>query len=142
RSDDRDQVRLHLAGADGARSAGPSLHRHSRAPGGQPGGGPPGDQRCRIGRDIARRGNWVPEDFQGAIKRPVPPTDLAQAKKLMAEAGAADGFEISTITPLPPYFSWGERVATQLRQINIKTGVNTMERGAVYEKLAPGRTRL
>ncbi len=87
-------------------------------------------------------GNWVPEDYQGAISRPVPPTDIAQAKKLLADAGVADGFEVSALTPLPPFFSWGERIVTQLRAINIKTQVNTMERGAFYEKLAPGPNRL
>jgi peptide/nickel transport system substrate-binding protein len=87
-------------------------------------------------------GNWVPEDYQGAISRPVPPTDLVTARKLMAEAGVADGFEISALTPLPPFFSWGERIITQLRALNIKTQLNTMERGAFYERLAPGPNRL
>ena len=54
----------------------------------------------------------------------------------------ADGFEVSQITPLPPNTSWAERVATQLRAININTKVNMMERGAFYDKLAPGPNRL
>src|SRR5205085_11220979 len=87
-------------------------------------------------------GNWIPEDFPGALKRPVPPLDVARAKQLLAEAGVADGFEISMLTPLPPFFSWGERVVTQLRAINIKTQLNQMERGVFYEKLAPGPNRL
>ena len=28
-----------------------------------------------------------------------------------------DGFEVSALTPLPPFFSWGERAVTQLRAI-------------------------
>jgi ABC-type transport system substrate-binding protein len=60
----------------------------------------------------------------------------------MAEAGFADGFDVSALTPLPPYFSWAERVVTQLRVINVRTQVNTMERGAFYDKLAPGPGRL
>jgi len=87
-------------------------------------------------------GNWIPEDYQGALKRPVPPTDIAQARKLLAEAGVADGFDISTLTPLPPYFSWGERILGQLRGIGVKTQLQTMERGAFYERLAPGPNRL
>ncbi len=87
-------------------------------------------------------GNWIPEDYQGALKRPVSPTDVAQARKLLAEAGVADGFDVSLLTPLPPFFSWGERVITQLRTVNIKTQLNTMERAAFYEKLAPGPNRL
>jgi peptide/nickel transport system substrate-binding protein len=87
-------------------------------------------------------GNWVPEDWQGVLKRPVPPTDVAQAKQLMAQAGVADGFEVSSLTPLPPFNDWGERLLTQLRSINVKTPLNTMERGAFYERLAPGPNRL
>lgn len=87
-------------------------------------------------------GNWIPEDFQGAIKRPVPPKDVAKAKQLLAEAGVPDGFDVSQLTPLPPFFSWSERVVTHLRALNIRTQLNTMERGAFYEKLAPGPERL
>jgi len=87
-------------------------------------------------------GTWVPPDWPGAIDRPVPPTDIAQAKKLLADAGVANGFEISTVTPLPPYFSWAERLVSQLRAVGIKSQVNTMERGAFYERMMPGPNRL
>ena len=87
-------------------------------------------------------GNWIPEDWPGAIARPTPPMDVAKAKQLMADAGVADGFDVDKITPLPPYSSFAERIASQLRAINIRTNVNTMERGAFYEKLAPGPNRL
>jgi peptide/nickel transport system substrate-binding protein len=87
-------------------------------------------------------GNWIPEEYAGAISRPTPAFDLAKAKLLLGEAGVAGGFDVSTITPLPPYFSWAERVASQLRAVNIKTNVNQLERGAFYEKLAPGPDRL
>jgi peptide/nickel transport system substrate-binding protein len=97
---------------------------------------------AEMGGQAALEGNWIPEDWPGAMKRPTPPFDLAQAKQLMADAGVASGFEVSSFTPLPPYFSWGERVVSQLRAINITTRVNTMERAAFYEKLAPGPDRL
>jgi ABC-type transport system substrate-binding protein len=87
-------------------------------------------------------GNWISEEWPGALKRPVPPTDLPKAKQLMVEAGLGNGFDISQITPLPPNTSWAERVAGQLRAINIKTQVNTMERAAFYDRLAPGPDRL
>ncbi len=87
-------------------------------------------------------GNWIPAEWPGAIQRPVPPTDVAKAKQLLAEAGFANGFEVSMITPLPPYTSWAERIASQLRAVNIKTNVNTLERGAFYDALAPGPNRL
>ena len=87
-------------------------------------------------------GNWISAEWPGALQRPVPPTDLAKAKELLGQAGVPDGFEVSAITPLPPNFSWAERVASQLRAVNIRTQVNTMERGAFYDKLAPGPDRL
>src|SRR5207248_6357989 len=87
-------------------------------------------------------GNWIPEDWPGAIQRPTPPFDLAKARQLMAEAGVPDGFEVSNFTPSPPYFSWAERVVSQLRAIGVRTQVNTMERAAFFEKMAPGPNRL
>jgi peptide/nickel transport system substrate-binding protein len=87
-------------------------------------------------------GNWIPEEYAGAISRPVPPFDLAKSKQLLAEAGVASGFEVDSITPLPPYFSWAERVGSQLRAVGIRTKVNQLERGTFYTKLAPGADRL
>jgi peptide/nickel transport system substrate-binding protein len=98
--------------------------------------------QAQFGGVSPMEGNWVPQDWQGAIERPIPPTDIPRAKQLLAEAGQADGFEISAITPLPPLFDWGERLMTQLRVINVKTHLNTLERGAFYERLAPGPNRL
>ena len=87
-------------------------------------------------------GNWIPEDWPGAIQRPAPSFDLAKAKELLSQAGVASGFDVDSITPLPPYFSWAERISSQLRAVNIRTRVNTMEREAFYERLAPGPNRL
>jgi peptide/nickel transport system substrate-binding protein len=87
-------------------------------------------------------GNWISGEWPGALQRPIPPTDVARARELLADAGVAEGFEISAITPLPPNTSWAERVASQLRAVKIKTQVNTMDRGAFYTKLAPGADRL
>ncbi len=87
-------------------------------------------------------GNWIPEEYAGALSRPIPPFDAAKAKQLLAEAGVAGGFDVDGITPLPPYFSWGERVIGQLRAVNIRTKLNSLERGAYYERLAPGPNRL
>jgi peptide/nickel transport system substrate-binding protein len=87
-------------------------------------------------------GNWIPEEYAGAISRPAPPFDAARTKQLLADAGVSGGFDVNYITPLPPYFSWAERVASQLRAVGIRTNVNQMERGVFYEKLAPGPDRL
>jgi peptide/nickel transport system substrate-binding protein len=87
-------------------------------------------------------GNWIPADWPGALERPTPPYDAAKAKQLLAEAGVANGFEISHLTPLPPYTSFAERVVGNLRAIGITTKVNTMERAAFYDALRPGDSRL
>jgi len=97
---------------------------------------------AEMGGMAPAEGNWIPEDWPGAISRPSPAFDLARAKQLMSDAGAAEGFEVDKITPLPPYSSFAERIASQLRAINIRTQVNNMERGAFYEQLAPGANRL
>ena len=90
----------------------------------------------------AIEGNWIPEDWPGALMRPAPEHDLAMAKQLLAEAGVPNGFEVSMLTPQPPYVSWGERLVSQLGAIGVRTRLNTMERGAFYDKLAPGPDRL
>ena len=83
-------------------------------------------------------GNWIPEDWPGAIPAPEPEYNPAKAKQLLAEAGVPNGFEVDALTPLPPYFSLGERVVTSLREIGIRTKLAQMERGAFLAKSAEG----
>jgi peptide/nickel transport system substrate-binding protein len=90
----------------------------------------------------AMEGNWIPSDWPGSLKRDTPPTDIARAKSLLAEAGVASGIEVSQITPLGGYTSFAERIASQLLAVGIKTKVNVMERAAFYDSLAPGPNRL
>jgi peptide/nickel transport system substrate-binding protein len=90
----------------------------------------------------AMEGNWIPSDWPGSLKRDTPPTDIARAKSLLAEAGVASGIEVSQITPLGGYTSFAERIASQLLAVGIKTKVNVMERAAFYDALAPGPNRL
>jgi peptide/nickel transport system substrate-binding protein len=97
---------------------------------------------AELGGTSSIGGNWIPPDWPGALDLPVPPTDIAKAKQLLADAGYPNGFDVSAVTPLPPYFSWGERIVSQLRAINVKTTMNTMERGAFYDAMGPGPTRL
>jgi peptide/nickel transport system substrate-binding protein len=97
---------------------------------------------AEMGGMAVAEGNWIPEDWPGAVSRPAPAFDVAKAKQLLSDAGVADGFDVDKITPLPPYTSFAERIASQLRALNIRTQVNAMERGAFYEQLAPGANRL
>ena len=74
-------------------------------------------------------GNWIPQDWPGAINRPMPEFNLQRAQQLMSDAGVPNGFDGGSVTPLPPYFSLAERVITSLRQIGIQLRLNQMERG-------------
>ena len=96
---------------------------------------------AEMGGMASLEGNFIPDDWPGALKRPMPPFDAAKARQLLAEAGYPDGFEVSAYTPLPPYFSWGERVVSQLRAVGIRTQLNTLERATFYERQAPGPNR-
>jgi peptide/nickel transport system substrate-binding protein len=73
-------------------------------------------------------GSFVPPEFDFALKVPPPARDLKRAKQLLAEAGYAGGFDAGDLTPLPPYTSLGEAVASQLQEIGIRSSVRTMER--------------
>src|SRR5882724_3621609 len=59
-----------------------------------------------------------------------PPYDPVLAKKLLAEAGYASGFDAGDLTPFPPFFSMGEALVTYLQAVGIRTRLRTMERAA------------
>ncbi len=83
-------------------------------------------------------GNWINNDVQYAIEWPEFERDVARAKQLMKEAGYPDGFAVDWVTPLPTYYSRGERVIAQLRDIGIRAKLQVMERGIYYQKLQGG----
>jgi peptide/nickel transport system substrate-binding protein len=75
-------------------------------------------------------GSFVPPEFDFSLKIDPPPYDPARAKRLMTEAGYANGFDAGDLTPLPPYTSLAEEVGNYLQAVGIKTRVRTMERAA------------
>jgi len=73
-------------------------------------------------------GSFVPPTFEFALHVEPPAYDPARAKKLLADAGFANGFDAGDLTPLPPYTALGEAVAGYLGTIGIRAKVRNMER--------------
>lgn len=83
-------------------------------------------------------GQWIPRAQQGALEAEPIEQDLDRARELMAEAGYADGFEVAALTPLPNYFSLGERVIQMLGEIGITTSLVQMDRGEFLAQVNSG----
>ena len=83
---------------------------------------------------------WIPPNILLAPPHEAPVEDLDRAKALMAEAGYPDGFDVEWLSPIPNYFSLGERVISQIRRIGINAKLQTMERGTFFDRLAEGDT--
>ena len=83
-------------------------------------------------------GNWINNDVEYALDWPKWPRDVAKAKQLMADAGFPNGFNVDWVTPLPDYFSRGERIVSQLQAIGIHAKMQTMERGVFLKRLQGG----
>jgi ABC-type transport system substrate-binding protein len=56
----------------------------------------------------------------------------------MAEAGFANGFDVAWVTPVPNYYSRGERIVSQLQAIGIRSKLQTIERGVFLKRLQGG----
>ena len=84
-------------------------------------------------------GQWIPRDWPGALAADPIPYDVERAKALMEEAGYGDGFEVNQLTPLPNYFTLGERIITMLDEIGIRTNLNQMDRGAFLGDINSGK---
>src|SRR5881409_896088 len=83
-------------------------------------------------------GNWINNDVQYALEWPEFERNLERAKQLMRGAGFPNGFDVDWVTPVPPFYSRGERVIAQLREIGIRARLQTMERGIFLQRLQGG----
>jgi len=82
----------------------------------------------RIMEGVAEAGNQIasPGMIGFTNDLPVPPTDLARARRLMAEAGLADGFKVTIHATNNRYVNdakQAQAVAQMLARINIKVNV-------------------
>src|SRR5437016_8552173 len=75
-------------------------------------------------------GALIPRVLEFARAYEPPAYDPALARKLLAEAGYAGGFDAGDLTPFPPFFSMGEALINYLQAIGIRTRLRTMERAA------------
>ena len=66
-------------------------------------------------------GNWINNDVEYGMEWPKWEHDIAKARKLMAEAGHPNGFTVDWVTPVPNYYSRGERIVSQLQAIGIRS---------------------
>ena len=83
-------------------------------------------------------GNWINDDVEYGMLWPKLEHNIPKAKQLMAEAGFPNGFNVDWVTPLPDYFSRGERIVSQLQAIGIRARMQTMERGVFLKRLQGG----
>jgi len=79
------------------------------------------------------RGSIIPSGMDFALKIDPYPYDPTHAKRLLAEAGFPSGFDAGDLTPLPPFTTMGEAVATQLAAVAIRTRMRSMERATFME---------
>jgi len=82
-------------------------------------------------------GQQAPKGFAGYKENLVPRYDLKKAKKLMKEAGYADGFECTMISPNNRYVNdekIAEAVVGMLAKINIKVNLKTMPKAQYWDE--------
>ena len=83
-------------------------------------------------------GNWINDDVEYGMPWPLWEHNVGKAKQLMADAGFPNGFNVDWLTPLPNYYSRGERIVSQLQAIGIRAKMQTMERGVFLKRLQSG----
>ena len=83
-------------------------------------------------------GNWINDDVEYGLPWPNWEHNVAKAKQLMADAGFPNGFAVDWLTPVPNYYSRGERIVSQLQAIGIRAKLQTIERGVFLKRLQGG----
>src|SRR5881296_4472263 len=78
-------------------------------------------------------GSIIPSVMEFALKIEPFGYDPTHAKRLLVEAGYPNGFDAGEITPLPPFVTMGESVASYLGAIGIRGRVRIMERATYME---------
>jgi peptide/nickel transport system substrate-binding protein len=77
-------------------------------------------------------GALVHREMEFALPIEQYPYNPAESKRLLAEAGYANGFDAGEVTPIPPFTSMGEAVVNYLGAVGIKARVKVLERAAFF----------
>src|SRR3989442_13743643 len=83
-------------------------------------------------------GNWINPDVQDAIEWPEYGRNVEKAKQLLREAGYPNGFDVAWVTPLPSFYSRGQRGIAHLPEVGNHGRFETMERGIFLQRLQGG----
>jgi peptide/nickel transport system substrate-binding protein len=78
-------------------------------------------------------GSIIPSGMAFSLRIEPYPHDPAQARRLLAEAGYPNGFDAGDLTPLPPFTTMGEAVASDLAKVGIRTRIRSTERATFME---------
>jgi peptide/nickel transport system substrate-binding protein len=86
-------------------------------------------------------GNWLSAENRDALPgdKMVPEYNPEKAKKLLAEAGFPNGFDLDWYVAFPPYFDMGQRIIADLGAVGIRGKLEVLEGPAFRSKIGQGR---
>jgi peptide/nickel transport system substrate-binding protein len=89
-------------------------------------------------------GNWITSEQPDALRGdgkdlPVPEHNPEKAKKLLAEAGFPNGFDLDWYVPFVPYFDMGQRILADLAAVGIRGKLEVLEGPGFRSKVGQGR---
>ena len=86
-------------------------------------------------------GNWFSAENRDALPgdKMVPEYNPQKAKKLLADAGFPNGFDLDWYVPFVPYFDMGQRILADLGAVGIRGKLEVLEGPAFRSKIGQGR---